>query len=97
MIHSITITISNVLLFNCEWANCSCSFDELPKLRLHIKIVHLGMWVPMSDDIWLDVLDFLERIQLAQRYSLTNRLLNELCWPRLHGSKVGGIYDKYLN
>jgi hypothetical protein len=42
----------------------------------------------MSDDVWFDVFDFLERLQLAHTLSLTNRHIHQICWPRLHGKKV---------
>jgi hypothetical protein len=42
----------------------------------------------MSDDVWFDVFDFVERIQLARTVSLTNRHIHQICWPRLHGNRV---------
>jgi hypothetical protein len=42
----------------------------------------------MSDDVWFDVFDFVERIQLARTVSLTNWHIHQICWPRLHGKKV---------
>jgi hypothetical protein len=42
----------------------------------------------MANEVWADVLGFIERIQLARSVSLTNRLFHSLCWPRMHGNRV---------
>jgi hypothetical protein len=42
----------------------------------------------LSIEVWVDVLGFVRRIQLARTVSLTNRHIHQICWPRLHGDKV---------
>jgi hypothetical protein len=44
--------------------------------------------VCMAIEVWADVFGFIKRIQLARTISLTNRLIHQICWPRLHGNKV---------
>jgi hypothetical protein len=44
--------------------------------------------VSMANEVWTDVLDFVERDKLARTVSLTNRHIHQICWPRLHGYKV---------
>jgi hypothetical protein len=42
----------------------------------------------MAVEVWVDVLGFVKRIQLARTVCLTNRHIHQICWPRLHGNKV---------
>jgi hypothetical protein len=42
----------------------------------------------MAVEVWVDVLGFVKCIQLARTVSLTNCLIHQICWPRLHGNKV---------
>jgi hypothetical protein len=42
----------------------------------------------MAVEVWVDVLGFIKRIQLARTVSLTSRHIHQICWPRLHGNKV---------
>jgi hypothetical protein len=44
--------------------------------------------VYLAVEVWVDVLGFIKRIQLARTVSLTNRHIHQICWPRLHGNKV---------
>jgi hypothetical protein len=46
------------------------------------KIIFLAI------EVWVDVLGFVRRIQLARGVCLTNFKIYEICWPRLHGAKV---------
>jgi hypothetical protein len=42
----------------------------------------------MAVEVWVDVLGFVKRIQLARRICLVNWKIYEICWPRLHGNRV---------
>jgi hypothetical protein len=42
----------------------------------------------LATEVWVDVLGFIRRIELARTISLTNRHIHQICWPRLHGDKV---------
>jgi hypothetical protein len=46
------------------------------------KIIFLAV------EVWVDVLGFVKRIQLARSVCLVNFKIYEICWPRLHGDKV---------
>jgi hypothetical protein len=46
------------------------------------KIIFLAI------EVWVDVLGFVRRIQLARSVCLINWKISEICWPRLHGRKV---------
>jgi hypothetical protein len=46
------------------------------------KIIFLAI------EVWVDVLGFVKRIQLARSVCLANFKIYEICWPRLHGAKV---------
>jgi hypothetical protein len=46
------------------------------------KIIFLAV------EVWVDVLGFVKRIQLARSVCLTNFKIYGICWPRLHGNKV---------
>jgi hypothetical protein len=42
----------------------------------------------MAIEVWVDVLGFIRRIQLARTICFTNWHVHQMCWPRLHGVKV---------
>jgi hypothetical protein len=42
----------------------------------------------LAVEVWVDVLGFVKRIQLARGVCLVNCKIYEICWPRLHGNKV---------
>jgi hypothetical protein len=46
------------------------------------KIIFLAV------EVWVDVLGFIRRIQLARSVCFANWKIYEICWPRLHGDKV---------
>jgi hypothetical protein len=42
----------------------------------------------LAIEVWVDVLGFIRRIQLARRVCFVNWKIYDICWPRLHGNKV---------
>jgi hypothetical protein len=46
------------------------------------KIIFLAI------EVWVDVLGFVRRIQLARSVCLVNWKIYDICWPRLHGNRV---------
>jgi hypothetical protein len=53
-----------------------------------MSLTYFSKFVYIAVEVWVDVLGFVKRIQLARTVSLTNRHIHQICWPRLHGNKV---------